>query len=60
MALIDEVDFGTPASYGETTVTLLIDGAQVTVPEGTSIMRAAQEVSRPIPNLCATDKLEPF
>jgi formate dehydrogenase major subunit len=60
MALIDEVDFGTPARSGETTVTLLIDGAQVTVPEGTSIMRAAQEVSRPIPKLCATDKLEPF
>ena len=60
MALIDEVDFGTPARSGETTVTLLIDGAQVTVPEGTSIMRAAKEVSRPIPKLCATDKLEPF
>ena len=60
MALIDDVDFGTPARPGAATVTLLIDGAPVTVPEGTSIMRAAQEVSRPIPKLCATDKLEPF
>jgi formate dehydrogenase major subunit len=60
MALIDDIDFGTPARESEAMVTLTIDGAPVTVPEGTSIMRAAQDVSRPIPKLCATDKLEPF
>ena len=35
-----------PASKAEKTVTLTIDGAAVTVPEGTSIMRAAMEPGR--------------
>ena len=39
-------------------VTLTIDGNSVTVPEGTSIMRAAMEVGTEIPKLCATDMLE--
>ena len=43
MSLIEETDFGTPRSKSETTVTLTIDGTSVTVPEGTSIMRAAME-----------------
>src|SRR5690606_17533615 len=37
-----------------------IDGKQVTVPEGTSIMRAAMEVGTEIPKLCASDMLEAF
>src|SRR5688572_26011335 len=41
-------------------VTLEIDGKSVTVPEGTSVMRAAMEVDTAIPRLCATDSLEPF
>jgi formate dehydrogenase major subunit len=41
-------------------VTLTIDGFEVTVPEGTSIMRAAMEVGTKIPKLCATDMLESF
>ncbi|HAK91610.1 MAG TPA: formate dehydrogenase subunit alpha, partial [Massilia timonae] len=36
------------------------DGVQVTVPAGTSLMRAAAENSINIPKLCATDSLEPF
>ncbi len=32
----------------------------VTVPEGTSIMRAAMEIGTQIPKLCATDSLEAF
>ena len=32
----------------------------MTVPEGTSIMRAAMEVGTKIPKLCATDMLEAF
>jgi formate dehydrogenase major subunit len=55
-----EVDFGTPESTSLELVTLEIDGVNVTVPKGTSIMRAAKEVGITIPKLCATDSLEPF
>ncbi len=41
-------------------VTLTIDGARVTVPAGTSVMRAAALSDINIPKLCATDSLEPF
>ena len=41
-------------------MTLTIDGQRVTVPEGTSIMRAAMELARKIPKLCATDMVEAF
>jgi formate dehydrogenase major subunit len=53
-------DFGTPARESAETVTLEIDGQQVTVPKGTSIMRAAMDGGTQIPKLCATDSLEPF
>ncbi len=54
------IDFGTPASTAEATVTLEIDGNPVTVPAGTSVMRAASEAGVAVPKLCATDSLEPF
>jgi formate dehydrogenase major subunit len=54
------IDLGTPARKSEREVTLEIDGMQVTVPEGTSVMRAAVEAGVSIPKLCATDSLEPF
>jgi len=57
---IDHHDRGTPAAQGATQVTLEIDGAQVTVPEGTSIMRAAAIAGGSIPKLCATDTLKAF
>jgi formate dehydrogenase major subunit len=60
MSLVSEIDFGTPASKGQKTVTLAIDGRAVTVPEGTSIMRAAMEMGTQIPKLCATDMLDAF
>ena len=60
MSLIQEIDYGTPASKAKTTVTLTIDGREVTVPEGTSIMRAAMEAGTEIPKLCATDMLDAF
>ncbi len=60
MSLTQEIDYGTPASKSKKAVTLTIDGAQVTVPEGTSIMRAAMETGTQIPKLCATDMLEAF
>jgi formate dehydrogenase major subunit len=60
MSLVHEIDYGTPRSQAEKTVTLTIDGQAVTVPEGTSIMRAAMELGTKIPKLCATDMLEAF
>ena len=53
-------DLGTPARVSERTVSLEIDGIAVSVPEGTSIMRAAAEAGVTVPKLCATDSLEPF
>ena len=41
--LVREIDYGTPPAKTEKSVTLSIDGRQVSVPEGTSIMRAAME-----------------
>ncbi|WP_244786802.1 formate dehydrogenase subunit alpha [Cupriavidus pauculus] len=56
----DDFDYGTPASDADTQVTLEIDGVSVTVPAGTSVMRAAAEAGIGVPKLCATDSLEPF
>lgn len=53
-------DFGTPVSQSDATVTLTIDGRDVTVAEGTSVMRAAFEAGIKVPKLCATDSLESF
>ncbi|WP_395665821.1 formate dehydrogenase subunit alpha [Methylocella sp.] len=60
MSLIREIDYGTPAPKSEKLVTLTIDGVEVSVPEGTSIMRAAMEMGTEIPKLCATDSLDAF
>jgi formate dehydrogenase major subunit len=60
MSLVHEIDYGTPRSKAEKTVTLTIDGKAVTVPEGTSIMRAAMTLGTQIPKLCATDMMEAF
>jgi formate dehydrogenase major subunit len=60
MSFVHEVDYGTPKSKAEKTVTLMIDGCEVTVPEGTSIMRAAMQAGVEVPKLCATDTLEAF
>lgn len=53
-------DYGTPKSDSAVMVTLNIDGVDVTVPEGSSIMHAAQLGGVTVPKLCATDSLEPF
>src|SRR5271167_3681664 len=60
MSLVHETDYGTPRSRAEKSITLTIDGQLVTVPEGTSIMRAAMEMGTQIPKLCATDLLDAF
>jgi formate dehydrogenase major subunit len=53
-------DFGTPESRSDVAVTLTIDGRAVTVPAGTSVMRAAAECGGSIPKLCATDSVKAF
>jgi len=55
-----QTDYGTPAKTSAKNVTLEIDGAQVSVAEGTSIIHAAMVAGINIPKLCATDSLEPF
>ncbi|MFJ3338925.1 formate dehydrogenase subunit alpha [Streptomyces sp. NPDC086766] len=60
MTLLKEPDFGTPERPGEATVSVEVDGLSVTVPEGTSVMRAAALAGIDVPKLCATDSLEPF
>ena len=61
MFAIDYEDLGTPAP-DETgaPVTVEVDGNPVTVPAGTSVMRAAALAGTRVPKLCATDTLKAF
>jgi formate dehydrogenase major subunit len=56
---LDHHDLGTPPADGAP-VTLEIDGKAVTVPAGTSVMRAAGLSGTLVPKLCATDTLKAF
>lgn len=56
----DQLDYGTPESQSDVKVTLTIDDREITVPEGTSIMRASILAGINVPKLCATDSLEPY
>ena len=60
MTLLKEKDFGTPIVKSEKTVTGYIDEIKITVPEDTSIMRAAAMVGVDIPSLCASDNIKSF
>jgi formate dehydrogenase major subunit len=53
-------DFGTPPSTSDRIVTLTIDGEEVAVPAGTTVLRAAALAGVNIPKLCATDSLKAF
>src|SRR5688572_279301 len=55
-----QADFGTPEVKSDEMVTLTIDGRAVSVPAGTSVMRAAALSGGSIPKLCATDNVEAF
>ena len=57
--LREGVDYGTPPRDG-VPVTLTVDGVEVTVPEGSSVMLAAAQAQRAVPKLCATDLVEAF
>jgi formate dehydrogenase major subunit len=61
MFAIDYEDLGTPAPVeAGAAVTVEIDGKPVTVPSGTSVMRAAALAGTSVPKLCATDTLKAF
>ena len=60
MTLIKETDYGTPHADSHVMITLEIDGREITVPEGTSIMNAARKLGIQSPKLCATASLDPF
>ena len=60
MALIQEIDYGTPRSKADAQVSLTIDGTRITVPAGTSLMHAAMDAGIAVPKLCATDSLDAF
>jgi formate dehydrogenase major subunit len=60
VSLLKEPDLGTPARPGEATVTVEVDGIEVTVPPGTSVMRAAALAGVDVPKLCATDSLDAY
>lgn len=55
-----QADFGTPEVRSDTQVTCTIDGRAVTVPAGTTVMRAAALTGGAIPKLCATDNVKQF
>ncbi|MDP3673649.1 MAG: formate dehydrogenase subunit alpha [Novosphingobium sp.] len=54
------MDLGTPEVLSETQVALTIDGRAITVPAGTSVMRAAALSGGSIPKLCASDNMAAF
>jgi len=60
MTLAPERDLGTPQVDADRTVEVTIDGRSVSVPAGTSVMRAAAEAGIDVPRLCATDSLKAF
>jgi len=60
MAFRTDLDTGTPIRIADEQVTLTIDGREVRVPKGASVMAAAALLQAPIPKLCATDSLEAF
>ena len=60
MFAIDYHDHGTAAPVAGEPITLQIDGREVTVPAGTSVMRAAALAGVDVPKLCATDTLKAF
>ena len=60
MALVQELDTGTPIKVSTQMVSLTIDGVKVEVPKGTSVMAAAMNMGTKIPRLCATDMLDAF
>jgi len=57
---ITDRDYGTPPEASATMVELFIDGKPISVPAGTSVMRAAAMLGVRVPKLCATDSLAAY
>ena len=57
---VETPDRGTPIVPGEATAHVTVDGIEVMVPVGTSVMRAASLAGVSVPKLCATDSLKAF
>jgi formate dehydrogenase major subunit len=60
MNKLNDTDYGTPEVKDSNIITLEIDGVSVSVPNGTSVMRASTIAGINVPKLCATDSLEAF
>ncbi len=60
MPILKERDLGTPAGKGGETVRLIVDGNEIAVPAGSSVMHAARLAGIEVPKLCATDTMEAF
>ncbi|MGE0153849.1 MAG: formate dehydrogenase subunit alpha [Reyranellaceae bacterium] len=60
MTILKERDLGTPAGTGAGQVRLRVDGQEIAVPQGSSVMHAARLAGIDVPKLCATDTLEAF
>ena len=56
----EAIDLGTPQAAAGPEVMVTVDGIEVRVPEGTSVMRAAALAGVRIPKLCATESLAAF
>ncbi len=60
MLSINETDLGTPKATASEQIALTIDGVEIKVAAGTSVLRAAAEFGIRIPKLCATELLDAF
>jgi formate dehydrogenase major subunit len=61
VTLVDRSDLGTPAPpVTDGVARVEVDGREVSVPMGTSVLRAAALAGIDIPKLCATDSLAAF
>ena len=56
---VDAVAISTPAPTETRTVSLTIDGRELTVPEGTTIWQAAKDAGIEIPVLCHDERYDP-
>ncbi|MBL4616381.1 MAG: formate dehydrogenase subunit alpha [Robiginitomaculum sp.] len=58
MSIQENIDLGTPPCDSGIEVQVSIDGVNITVPKGTSVLRAARLAGLDIPSLCATESLK--
>ena len=59
MSLVHEIDYGTPKSKAEKTVTLSIDGQQISVPENIAVVEDLCNTMK-FGSLCALGGFTPY